>query len=54
MPDLHPQEVARLDAFLAETDRRRALLDAQYAELDTIRRLSAAGFIDGTLTVSGD
>ncbi|MEU3307168.1 hypothetical protein [Nocardiopsis sp. NPDC006832] len=54
LPDLHPQEVARLDEFLAEADRRRALLDAQYAELDTIRRLSAAGFTDGTLTVSGD
>lgn len=54
VPDLHPEEVARLDTFLAEIDRRRALLDAQYAELDTIRRLSAAGFIDGTLTVSRD
>lgn len=53
VPDLHPQEVARLEEFLAEADRRRALLDAQYAELDTIRRLSAAGFTDGTLTVSG-
>lgn len=51
VPDLHPSEVARLDAFLAEVDRRRELLDAQYTELDTIRRLSAAGFSDGTLTV---
>src|SRR5699024_6669474 len=44
VPDLPPSEVARLDAFLAEVDRRRELLDAQYPELDTIRRLSAAGF----------
>ncbi|MFV2198778.1 hypothetical protein [Nocardiopsis sp. LOL_012] len=49
LPDLHPGEVARLDAVLAEAERRRALLDEQYAELDTIRRLSAAGFADGTL-----
>jgi hypothetical protein len=51
LPDLHPEEVARLDAVLAEAERRRALLDQQYAELDTIRRLSAAGFSDGTLAV---
>src|SRR5699024_12155270 len=48
VPDLHPSEVARLDAFLAEVDRRRELLDAQYTDLDTIRRLSAAGLSDGT------
>ncbi|WP_017572813.1 hypothetical protein [Nocardiopsis halotolerans] len=51
LPDLHPEEVARLDAVLAEAERRRTLLDEQYAELDTIRRLSAAGFSDGTLAV---
>ena len=51
LPDLHPKEVERLDAFLAETERKRALLDEQYAELATIRRLSAAGFSDGTLAV---
>ncbi|MFW6639106.1 hypothetical protein ACOALZ_03595 [Nocardiopsis algeriensis] len=51
LPDLHPKEAARLDAVLAEAERRRALLDAQYAELDTIRRLTAAGFGDGTLAV---
>ncbi|WP_433700808.1 hypothetical protein [Nocardiopsis sp. CA-288880] len=51
VPDLHPDEAARLDAFLAEVDHRRALLDAQRTELDTIRRLSAAGFSDGTLAV---
>lgn len=49
LPDLHPDEVARLEALLTEAERRRALLDGQYAELDTIRRLSAAGFTDGTL-----
>ncbi|MGW9636279.1 hypothetical protein [Nocardiopsis alba] len=54
LPDLHPKEVERLDTFLAEADRRRALLDAQSAELDTIRRLSAAGFGDGTLAVPTD
>ncbi|MEU2974025.1 hypothetical protein [Nocardiopsis alba] len=54
LPDLHPKEVERLDTFLAEADQRRALLDAQYAELDTIRRLSAAGFGDGTLAVPTD
>ncbi|MFL1431695.1 MULTISPECIES: hypothetical protein [unclassified Nocardiopsis] len=54
LPDLHPKEVERLDAFLAETERRRALLDEQYAELDTLRRLSAAGFSDGTLAVPAD
>jgi hypothetical protein len=54
LPDLHPEEVARLDAFLAEVERRRALLDEQYAELDTIRRLSAAGFGDGTLAAPAD
>ncbi|MEE2035781.1 hypothetical protein Q8791_00915 [Nocardiopsis sp. CT-R113] len=51
LPDLHPEEVARLDAVLAGAERRRALLDEQYAELDTIRRLSSAGFSDGTLAV---
>ncbi|WP_042284252.1 hypothetical protein [Nocardiopsis alba] len=54
LPDLNPKEVERLDTFLAESDRRRALLDAQYTELDTIRRLSAAGFGDGTLAVPTD
>ena len=51
LPDMHPEEAARLEAVLAETERRRALLDEQYAELDTIRLLSAAGFSDGTLAV---
>ncbi|MEU3020736.1 hypothetical protein ABZ635_25505 [Nocardiopsis sp. NPDC007018] len=54
LPDLNPKEVERLDTFLAESDRKRALLDAQYTELDTIRRLSAAGFGDGTLAVPTD
>lgn len=52
LPDLHPEEVKRLDLFLAEAEERQALLAEQKAELDTIRRLTAAGFSDGTLTVS--
>lgn len=51
LPDLAPEEVRRLDDFLGATERRQALLAEQQAELDTIRRLTAAGFSDGTLTV---
>ncbi|GAA3756752.1 serine/threonine-protein kinase [Salinactinospora qingdaonensis] len=53
LPELPPAEVRRLDALLAEIERRRALLDAQYAELDEILGLAGAGLSDGTLTVPG-
>ncbi|RNL84172.1 hypothetical protein [Halostreptopolyspora alba] len=52
LPDLPPAEVRRLDALLGEVERRRALLDAQYTELDGILDLTSAGLADGTLTVS--
>lgn len=52
LPDLPPAEVRRLDTLLGEVERRRALLDAQYTELDGILDLATSGLADGTLTVS--
>ncbi|GAB3456109.1 N-6 DNA methylase [Streptomonospora sediminis] len=53
LPDLPPAEVRRVDALLAAVEGRRALLDAQYAELDEILGLAVAGLADGTLAVPG-
>ncbi|MBB2911252.1 hypothetical protein FHS43_002517 [Streptosporangium becharense] len=51
LPDLDPADAARLDALLAEVERRRELLRAQDDALEEIRRLTVAGFADGTLTI---
>lgn len=52
LPVLTETEVRRLDAALVRAEERSALLDAQRAELDTLRRLAAEGLTDGTVTVS--
>ncbi|WP_406168184.1 hypothetical protein [Streptomyces sp. NBC_00996] len=51
LPDLDPDEVARFDALLAETERRERLLRAQADALAEARRLTVAGLADGTLTL---
>jgi hypothetical protein len=51
LPDLDPDEVMRLDALLAETERRERLLRAQSDALAEARRLTIAGLADGTLTL---
>lgn len=51
LPDLDPDEVARFDALLSETERRERLLRAQADSLAEARRLTVAGLADGTLTL---
>jgi hypothetical protein len=51
IPDLADGDSDRFDALLGEIDHRRALLWAQDDALRDVRRLAAAGFTDGTLTI---
>ncbi|GGO19477.1 type II restriction endonuclease subunit M [Microbispora rosea subsp. aerata] len=51
IPDLTLDEAERYDALLAEIARRDALLRAQIAALEDLNRLTAAGLVDGTLTL---
>ncbi|MFF0244849.1 hypothetical protein ACWEU6_02735 [Streptosporangium sandarakinum] len=51
VPDLDPVDVERLDAFLADIERRRGLLASQDRTLAEIRRLTVEGFADGTLMI---
>jgi hypothetical protein len=50
-PDLDPTDIERLDALLAEIERRQELLRSQDEALAEVRRLTVAGFADGTLTI---
>ncbi|NEA34306.1 hypothetical protein G3I17_21990 [Streptomyces sp. SID13031] len=49
LPDLDPDEVLRFEALLAETERRKRLLQAQADALAEAHRLTIAGLADGTL-----
>jgi hypothetical protein len=51
LPDLDPLDIERIDALLADIDRRQALLRAQDEALADVCRLTVAGVADGTLTV---
>lgn len=51
IPALEPPDIERLDALLAGIERRQELLRAQDAALAEVRRLTVAGFADGTLTI---
>lgn len=51
LPDLDPTDIEQLDALLADIERRQELLRSQDAALAEIRRLTVAGFADGTLTI---
>lgn len=51
IPDLDPADIERLDALLADVERRQALLREQDAALEEARRLTVAGFADGSLTI---
>lgn len=51
LPDLEPPDIERLDALLADIESRRELLHSQDAALAEVRRLTVAGFADGTLTI---
>ncbi|MEU5665261.1 N-6 DNA methylase [Streptomyces longwoodensis] len=49
LPELPPEEVAELEAILAETDRQRADVRRQLAALDNLAERLAAGVADGNL-----
>lgn len=51
VPDLAPDEAERYDTLLTEIEQRAALLRRQTATLDELTRLTAAGLVDGTLTI---
>lgn len=51
LPELPPEEVAELEAILAETDRHRAEVRRQLEALDTLGRRLAAGVADGDLAL---
>ncbi|MGH3925348.1 MAG: hypothetical protein ACRDTT_21245, partial [Pseudonocardiaceae bacterium] len=51
LPDLGPTDIERLDALLADIERRQELLRSQDEALAEIRRLTVTGFADGTLTI---
>jgi hypothetical protein len=51
LPDLDPTDIERLDALLADIERRQELLRSQDEALAEVRRLTVAGFADGTLTI---
>lgn len=51
LPDLDPDEVERLEAVLAQTERREGMLRAQADALAEARGLTVAGLADGTLTL---
>lgn len=51
IPDLDGDEAARHDALLAEIARRTELLREQVAAMEALSNLTAAGLIDGTLTL---
>ncbi|MDX3607930.1 hypothetical protein PV702_16085 [Streptomyces sp. FL06-04B] len=52
IPDLPSDEAERYDALLADIARRTALLRQHAAALDDLTALTAAGLIDGTLTLT--
>ncbi|MDH6578852.1 hypothetical protein [Kitasatospora sp. MAP5-34] len=54
IPDLDTADVERFDALLADVDRRQALLREQNTALEEARRLTLAGFADGSLTIDHD
>ncbi|MFD5218286.1 N-6 DNA methylase [Streptomyces tendae] len=51
LPELPPEEVAELEAVLAETDRQRAEVRRQLAALDNLAQRLAAGVADGDLAL---
>ncbi len=51
LPDLDPTDIERLDALLADIERRQELLRSQDEALAEVRRMTIAGFADGTLTI---
>jgi hypothetical protein len=51
IPDLDPDEAARFDVLLARIARREAHLREYAAALEELRRITAAGLADGTLTL---
>lgn len=51
LPQLPPEEIAELEAVLAETDRRRAEVRRQLEALDTLAERLAAGVADGHLAL---
>lgn len=51
LPELPPEEVAELEAILAETDRQRADVRRQLAALDNLALRLAAGVADGDLAL---
>ncbi|NEC16585.1 hypothetical protein G3I34_30810 [Streptomyces sp. SID8014] len=52
IPDLPGDEAERYDALLADIARRTALLRQHAAALDDLTSLTAAGLVDGTLTLT--
>ncbi|MFI9116475.1 hypothetical protein [Streptomyces venezuelae] len=52
IPDLPGDEADRYDALLADIARRTALLRQHAAALDDLTSLTAAGLVDGTLTLT--
>ncbi|WP_440554022.1 hypothetical protein ACSP97_22850 [Streptomyces sp. SCPE 10] len=52
IPDLPSDEAERYDALLADIARRTALLRQHAAALDDLTTLTAAGLVDGTLTLT--
>jgi len=51
IPDLNLTDIERLDALLADIERRQELLRSQDEALAEVRRLTVAGLADGTLTI---
>lgn len=51
LPQVPPEEIAELEAILAETDRHRAEVRRQLDALDTLARRLAAGVADGDLAL---
>ncbi|MET8248854.1 N-6 DNA methylase [Streptomyces sp. NPDC005202] len=51
LPELPPEEIAELEAILAETGRQRAEVRRQLEALDTLARRLAAGVADGDLAL---
>lgn len=51
IPDLGREEGERFDAWLAEVERRAALLREQSTALDDLARITAEGMADGTLAI---
>jgi hypothetical protein len=51
LPQLAPEEVAELEAVLAETDRHREEVQRRLDALDTLARRLAAGVADGELSL---